>query len=138
MQAGLSTGHTERRRNCSVQDVSHPIKQVILTHPVTLGRLGKQRGFLSRLDGTINRGEIENDTATSVIICANCWEGQTGSLTQNYFTLSAAYNNNNNHKNHNLERRRLAIAKKIMKCCYLALGVTALRANMLYKNITLI
>lgn len=47
----------------SVQDLSHPINQVILTHPVTWRRHAEQRRHLSGLDGTSNRGVMVMDTA---------------------------------------------------------------------------
>lgn len=50
-------------KNDTVQDLSHPINQVILTHPVTWRRLAEQRRHLSGLDGTINRGVMVIDTA---------------------------------------------------------------------------
>lgn len=52
----------EKKKNGSVQDLSHPINQVILTHPVTWRRLGEQRGRLSGLDGSSNRGVMGKDT----------------------------------------------------------------------------
>lgn len=52
------------------QDLSHPINQVILTHPVTWRRLAEQRRCLSGLDGTSNTGLMGKDTTSaSVITC---------------------------------------------------------------------
>lgn len=66
----LDTGpeYTRRKKIGSVQDLSRPIKQVILTHPVTRRRLGEQRRRLSGLDGTSNRGVMGKDTTSASVI----------------------------------------------------------------------
>lgn len=79
MQAKLSAGHWawihKKKKIGSVQDLSHPINQVILTHPVTWRRLAEQRRRLSGLDGTSNRGVMGKDTTSaSVINSVYCWE----------------------------------------------------------------
>lgn len=78
MQSELSAEHRawihKEKKNDSVQDLSHPINQVILTHPVTCRRLAEQRRHLSGLDGTSNSGVMgKYTTPVSVINSVYCW-----------------------------------------------------------------
>lgn len=65
---GLNTQERKEKKIGSVQDLSHPINRVILTHPVTWRRLAEQRGRLSGLDGTSNRGVMGKDTTSASVI----------------------------------------------------------------------
>lgn len=78
----LDTGPEYTR---SVRDLSHPISQVILTHPVTWRRLAEQRRRLSAYGGTRNRGVMERDTTSgSVINSVYCWQSHAVSGQEKY------------------------------------------------------
>lgn len=65
---GLNTQEKKEKKSAACKDLSHPINQVILTHPVTWRRPGEQRGSLSGLDRTSNRGVMGKDTTSASVI----------------------------------------------------------------------
>lgn len=74
--------NAQGEKNDSVQDLSHPINQVILTHPVTCRRLAEQRRHLSELDGTSSSGVMgKYTTPVSVINSVYCWNWHAVSNT---------------------------------------------------------